>query len=70
MHPQHAGDFPPLLGNHGKAYMKVFSDRFSVEEIIGKTVIVHSDPDDFRTQPSGNAGRKIACGIIKKQTHR
>lgn len=70
MHPQHAGDFPPLLGNHEKAYMKVFSDRFSVEEIIGKTVIVHSDPDDFRTQPSGNAGRKIACGIIKKQTHR
>ena len=69
MHPQHAGDLPPLLGCRGKAYMKVFTDRFCVEEIIGKTVIVHSAPDDFRTQPSGNAGTKIACGMIKKQTH-
>ena len=69
-HPKHAGDLPPLLGSHGKAYMKVFTDRFCVEEIIGNTVIVHSDPDDFRTQPSGNAGEKIACGIIEKQLHR
>ena len=67
MHPQHAGDLPPLLGNDGKAYMKVLTDRFRVEDIIGKTVIVHSDPDDFHTQPSGNAGTKIACGIIKEQ---
>ena len=66
MHPKHAGDLPPLLSNHGKAYMKVFTDRFFIEEIIGKTVIIHSDPDDFRTQPSGNAGTKIACGVIQK----
>lgn len=65
IHPQHAGDLPPLLGSHGKAYMKVFTDRFCVEEIIGKTVIVHGDPDDFHSQPSGNAGEKIACGIIE-----
>ena len=68
-HPQHAGDLPPLLGSRGKAYMKVFTDRFCVEEIIGKTVIVHSEPDDFYTQASGNAGEKIACGIIEKQLH-
>lgn len=66
MHPNHAGDLPPLLGNHGKAYMKVFSDRFCMEEIFGKTIIIHSDPDDFHTQPSGNAGTKIACGVIRK----
>lgn len=66
VHPKHAGDLPPLLGNHGSAYMKVFTDRFYIEEIIGKTVIIHSGPDDFRTQPSGNAGTKIACGVIQR----
>lgn len=65
-HPSHAGDLPPLLSDHGKAYMKVFTDRFHVEEVIGRSVIIHEDPDDFRTQPSGNAGTKIACGVIRK----
>ena len=41
--------------------------RFTVEEIVGKTVIIHSNADDFTTQPSGNSGEKIACGIIKKR---
>lgn len=65
LHPNHAGDLPPLLSDHGKAYMKVFTDRFHVGEIIGRTAIIHSAPDDFRTQPSGNAGTKIACGVIR-----
>ncbi|MDO5546120.1 MAG: superoxide dismutase family protein [Eubacteriales bacterium] len=65
-HPNHAGDLPPLLGDFGKAYMKVLTGRFRVEEIIGKTVILHRNPDDFHTQPSGNAGEKIACGVIQR----
>ncbi len=65
IHPNHAGDLPPLLGNHGKAYMKVLTDRFRIEEVIGRTVIIHDAPDDFHTQPSGNAGTKIACGVIQ-----
>lgn len=65
-HPNHAGDLPPLLADHGKAYLKVMTGRFRVEEVIGKTVIVHADPDDFHTQPSGNAGAKIACGRIER----
>ena len=64
-HPNHAGDLPPLLGDHGKAYMKVLTGRFHVGEVIGKTVILHAEPDDFHTQPSGNAGMKIACGVIQ-----
>ena len=65
-HPEHAGDLPPLLRCNGSAYLSVSTDRFSVKEIIGRTVVIHSDPDDFRTQPAGNAGRKIACGVICK----
>ena len=65
-HPKHAGDLPPLLACQGNAYLSVRTDRFSVKDIIGRTVVIHSDPDDFRSQPAGNAGKKIACGVICK----
>ena len=64
LHPYHSGDLPPLFGADGRALSVCLTDRFTVNEIIGKTVIIHSSPDDFTTQPSGNAGEKIACGII------
>ncbi len=64
-HPFHAGDLPPLFGSDGYAFFVFLTDRFTVNEIIGKTIIIHSAPDDFTTQPSGNAGTKIACGVIK-----
>lgn len=63
-HPYHAGDLPPLFGNNGYAYMSVFTNRFTVRDIIGKVIIIHAKPDDFTTQPSGNSGEKIACGKI------
>lgn len=64
MHPYHAGDLPPLFGADGRALSVCLTDRFTVPEIIGRTVIIHLHPDDFTTQPSGNAGSKIACGVI------
>jgi Cu-Zn family superoxide dismutase len=45
--------------------MTVATNRFRVKDIIGRTVIIHNMPDDFTTQPSGNAGMKIACGVIQ-----
>ncbi len=63
-HPFHAGDLPPLFGANGYAYSAVLTDRFTADKIIGKTVVIHSSPDDFTSQPSGNAGKKIACGVI------
>ncbi len=65
-HPYHKGDMPPLFAANGRAFLAFLTDRFTVEEIIGKTVIIHSSPDDFTTQPSGNAGKKIACGVISR----
>jgi len=63
-HPEHAGDMPPLLANQGYAWMAFYDKRFTIEEIIGKSVIIHSSTDDFRTQPAGNSGNRIACGEI------
>ena len=65
-HPYHSGDMPPLFGANGYAYNVFLTDRFTVGEVIGKTVVVHSSPDDFTSQPSGNAGTKIACGVIHR----
>lgn len=65
-HPHHAGDLPPLFGNDGFALSLFFTNRFSVNEIIGRTVIIHDHPDDFTTQPSGNSGTKIACGAVRR----
>ncbi len=65
-HPYHTGDLPPLFGNAGLAVSAFLTNRFCVDEIVGRTVIIHDQPDDFTTQPSGNSGKKIACGVIKK----
>lgn len=65
-HPFHTGDLPPLLGNNGYAFMVVYTSRFIPEEVIGKSIVIHSGPDDFHSQPSGDSGAKIACGQIKK----
>ena len=65
-HPYHAGDLPPLFGNNGLAVSAFLTDRFLVEDIIGRVVIIHSQPDDFTTQPSGGSGEKIACGAVHR----
>lgn len=63
-HPYHAGDMPPLFGVNGYAYGAFVTDRFTIRDIVGRSVILHGSPDDCTTQPSGNAGEKIACGEI------
>ena len=63
-HPDHAGDLPPILSSNGYAWLAVYTERFTSAELIGRTVIIHEMPDDFRSQPAGDAGRRIACGAI------
>lgn len=63
-HPAHPGDLPPLMLCCGGACQQVATDRFRVADVIGRTVVIHSMPDDFHSQPAGNAGTKIACGVI------
>ena len=67
---RHAGDLPSLKANkQGRANVQVEVDMISVSpgpgSIVGRAVIVHADPDDFKTQPTGNAGARLACGVIR-----
>lgn len=64
-HPMHAGDMPVLFGNGGKAWLAFFTERFLPGEVTGRTVVIHNMADDFKSQPAGNSGAKIACGVIK-----
>lgn len=63
-HGNHAGDFPVLFSNAGRAEMTFFTDRFSAADVIGRAVVIHLSPDDYRTQPAGDSGLRIACGVI------
>lgn len=65
----HAGDLPMLYaGADGRAKLHVELSSLSLQpgeqNIIGKAVIIHQKLDDFKTQPAGNSGARVACGII------
>ena len=64
-HPYHAGDMPSLLGCRGRAFQLFLTDRFELDEVIGRTVVVHAMPDDMTTQPAGASGERIGCGVIE-----
>jgi Cu-Zn family superoxide dismutase len=64
-HGNHAGDFPVLFSHNGQASMSFFTNRFTAAQVIGRSVIIHESPDDYRSQPAGNAGKRLACGAIK-----
>ncbi len=66
----HAGDFGNLTaGKDGKATktftMKGVTVTDGPSSVVGRALIVHDKQDDLKTQPSGNAGARVACGVIK-----
>ena len=64
-HGNHAGDFPVIFSNNGYSRMCFYTNKFSVFDILNKAVIIHQSPDDYRTEPAGNSGKRIGCGVIK-----
>lgn len=67
---RHAGDMPNLKADaKGRIRLVTELDTITLTpgpaSIIGRGVIVHADPDDYSTQPTGNAGARLACGVIK-----
>lgn len=67
----HAGDLPSLKADaSGIARFSFESSTITVgsgaNDIVGKGLIVHRDPDDYKTQPTGNAGPRLACAVIAR----
>ena len=66
---RHAGDMPALKADaSGNATLDTTLDVMTVKpgpaSIVGRGLIVHASPDDYKTQPTGNAGARVACGVI------
>ena len=67
----HKGDLPSLRADtNGVAKFSFESTGIAVgtgaTDVVGKGLIVHRDPDDYKTQPTGNAGPRLACAVIVK----
>ena len=67
---RHAGDMPALKADaNGNAKVDATLDIITVSpgptSVVGKGLIVHAQPDDYKTQPTGNAGARIACAVIQ-----
>jgi Cu-Zn family superoxide dismutase len=67
----HGGDMPNLkadaYGNATASYdVSGVSIGGAAGDIVGRGVIVHRDPDDYKSQPAGNAGPRLACGVVAK----
>ena len=68
----HKGDIGNMtVGNDGKGTMNMTIDGWSIggsdsTNVVGKSVIIHEKADDFTSQPSGNAGGRVSCGVIKE----
>jgi Cu-Zn family superoxide dismutase len=67
----HAGDMPSLkadgYGNVNASFeLKGVTVGSGPGDVVGRGLIVHRDPDDLKTQPTGNAGPRIACAVIRK----
>ena len=73
---RHAGDMPNLVADaSGKAMLSAELDMLSLTEgptgilkrsvVIHAAVVIHADPDDYKSQPAGNSGKRVACGVIR-----
>ena len=67
----HAGDLGNLVGNeYGKCHISMTTNKFTVQEIIGRSLIIHEDEDDLGlgnhedSKTTGHSGARIACALI------
>ena len=68
----HGGDMPSLVADaSGNAKASFSLEGVTVaagpKSVVGRGLIVHKDPDDYKTQPTGNAGARVACAVIQAQ---
>lgn len=67
--PRHAGDLGNIeIGDDGKGHLELTTDALSVtpgdKSVVGRSIVLHADKDDCESQPAGDSGARIACGVI------
>jgi Cu-Zn family superoxide dismutase len=66
----HAGDMPNIhVPGNGKLRIEVLNQMVSLGGLLdedGSAIVIHEGPDDYETDPAGDAGPRIACGVIVK----
>lgn len=67
---KHAGDLPNLhVPASGELKVELFAVGLTVDALFdddGSALVVHAGPDDYETDPTGNAGDRIACGVVSR----
>jgi Cu-Zn family superoxide dismutase len=61
---RHAGDLGNINAKAGAADVMIKAEGLKLHFIIGRSLVVHAKADDFKTQPSGDSGDRIAVGVI------
>lgn len=65
---RHGGDMPNLLADaSGNADFRADVSGLTLNgqtSVVGRSVVIHADPDDYKSQPAGNSGKRVACGVI------
>src|SRR6266850_1598971 len=67
---RHNGDFGNInIGQDGKGHLEIVDDLVTVKpgptSVVGKSIIFHEQTDDLKTQPAGNSGARLGCGVIQ-----
>ena len=68
---RHAGDLPNLSSNgEGVAVYSITTELLTVSQgptsVVNRAIVIHESPDDYKSQPAGNSGKRIACGVIRE----
>ncbi len=73
-HGPHAADLPNItIGGAGNRSYRAVAEGFTLDDDVGRSILagdgsalmIHADPDDYRTDPDGNSGGRVACGVIE-----
>lgn len=70
-HANHAGELPNLQADGaGKASLQYVNDQVALtpgkNSVMGRALVVHANPDDYQTNPAGNSGPRVLCGVIER----